>query len=132
MVTKNSHSYSPQVLRPKAQDLDLSDGLNEKEIYFFKEIDLKYFDDDNNQTEKYYNFRVLEKDSEFFEIEYGRIGRQSNKLVYPRKDLFKKFNEKIKKGYKVMSTRTFEGTGSLVYEFMKNHLNNGDDCWLPE
>jgi predicted DNA-binding WGR domain protein len=97
----------------------------------FRDILMECHDDAKN-THKYYHIHVPEEHASNFSIEYGRVGHSPNKLQYPVSDLWTKFNEKMRKGYKVLKISRWDERGTNFTEFLDKFLNGGDDCWLPE
>ena len=66
----------------------------------YEPIELIMVTEENNN--KFY--RLLPKDNGTFVVEYGRVGMPNfATMSYPISDWYKKYNEKVKKGYKDMS-----------------------------
>ena len=106
------------------------ENITNRNITEYQDILMECHDDAKNQH-KYYRFRIPLPNLSRFEVQYGRVGKTKTVREYPIGDLWDKFNEKVKKGYKVIKThKFFEKNLSDFDEFVKKFI--GDDCFLPE
>ena len=105
------------------------ENIDKKNILAYKDIFMECHDDLDN-VHKFYCFHVAEPLSSFFEVQYGRIGKNPVTKDYHRHDLWRKINEKLKKGYEIIKIRKFNLGDINFDEFVQKFI--GEDCFLPE
>jgi predicted DNA-binding WGR domain protein len=82
-------------------------------------------------THKFYIFHIREG-ADRFDIEYGRIGKNPNRLQYPIKELTVKYREKLNKGYKVVRAARHDEQSIFFVDLAEKILGEEDEWLLPE
>lgn len=112
---------------------NVMENITKKNIFDYQHIYLECHNIAKNQH-KFYRFNVLKPESLHFEVHYGKINGNSVTKDYHRHFLWKKYNEIINKGYRVIALQKFNlpilnlnfDSDSFIQKFM------GEDYFLPE
>jgi predicted DNA-binding WGR domain protein len=105
--------------------------INRNEIHEYRDIMMECHIPEKN-THKYYHFHIGEKDSTEFSIQYGRIGKKANYLKYKINELWMKFSEKQRKGYRVIRVSRFDELSIAFVDFIDKYFGDIEEDLLPE
>jgi predicted DNA-binding WGR domain protein len=97
-------------------------------ILEYKELVLQQHDDSTN-THKYYAIYPNEEPGKTA-CRYGRVGRSQTETIIPFHETWKKYSEKIKKGYYLTGAAMPNEPGFILQNLLT--LINEDECELPD